>query len=198
MYKVSERCWRARRIIYMYDIKSKILVKWKARKKMADSANQRVWFPFPGKKKSEYQVLYLKLYLLAVPIQKKLCNLHKYLCKQVNSVQSLSPVWLSATPRSAAPQASLSITNSWSVQLSHPLLSPSPPAFNLSQHQRKIFPVSQYFASCGQNIGVSTSASVLPMNIQEWFSLGWTGWISLQSKGLSNSLRTPQFRSINS
>ena len=47
------------------------------------------------------------------------------------------------------------------------------------------FPVSQFFASGGQSIGVSASASVLPMDIQDWFHLGWTGWISLQSKGLS-------------
>ena len=47
------------------------------------------------------------------------------------------------------------------------------------------FQMSQLFASCGQSIGVSASASVLPMNIQDWFPLGWTGWISLQSKGLS-------------
>ena len=47
------------------------------------------------------------------------------------------------------------------------------------------FPMSQFFASDGQNIGVSASASVLPMNIQDLFPLGWTGWISLQSKGLS-------------
>ena len=47
------------------------------------------------------------------------------------------------------------------------------------------FPVNQFFPSCGQSIGVSASASVLPMNIQDWFSLGWTGQISLQSKGLS-------------
>ena len=46
-------------------------------------------------------------------------------------------------------------------------------------------PVSQLSASGGQSIGVSASASVLPMNIQDWFPLGWTGWISLQSKGLS-------------
>ena len=48
------------------------------------------------------------------------------------------------------------------------------------------FPVSQFFASGGQSIGVSASASVLPMSIQDWFLLGWTGWISLQSKGLSS------------
>ena len=47
------------------------------------------------------------------------------------------------------------------------------------------FPMSQLFASGGQSIGASASASVLPMNIQNWFPLGWTGWISLQSKGLS-------------
>ena len=46
------------------------------------------------------------------------------------------------------------------------------------------FPMNQFFASGGQSIGVSGSASVLPMNIQDWFPLGWTGWISLQSKSL--------------
>ena len=49
------------------------------------------------------------------------------------------------------------------------------------------FPMSQFFASGGQSIGVSASASVLPMNTQDWSSLGWTGWISLQSKGLSTN-----------
>ena len=47
------------------------------------------------------------------------------------------------------------------------------------------FPMSRFFASGGQSIGVSASTSVLLMNIQDWFPLGWTGWISLQSKGLS-------------
>ena len=60
------------------------------------------------------------------------------------------------------------------------------------------FPRSQFFASGGQSIGVSASASVLPMNIQDWFLLGWTGWISLQSKGLSRVFSTPQIKSINS
>ena len=69
------------------------------------------------------------------------------------------------------------------IQPSHPLSCPSPPTFNLSQHQ--FFPVSQLFTSGGQSTGVSASTSVLPMNIQDWFPLGWTGWISLQSKGLS-------------
>ena len=47
------------------------------------------------------------------------------------------------------------------------------------------FQMSQLFASGGQSFGVSASTSVLPMNTQDWFPLGWTGWISLQSKGLS-------------
>ena len=47
------------------------------------------------------------------------------------------------------------------------------------------FPMSQFFTSGGHSIGVSASASVFPMNIQDWFPLGWTSWISLQSKGLS-------------
>ena len=47
------------------------------------------------------------------------------------------------------------------------------------------FPKSQFFASGGKSVEVSASTSVLPMNIQDWFPLGWTGWMSLQSKGLS-------------
>ena len=60
------------------------------------------------------------------------------------------------------------------------------------------FPMTQFFASGGQSIGVSASTSVLPMNTQDWYPLGWTGWISLQSKGLSRSYLTPQFKSISS
>ena len=67
------------------------------------------------------------------------------------------------------------------IQRSHPLSSPFPPALNLSQHQGLF---RQLFALGGQSIGVSASTSVLPMNIQDWFPLGWTGWIFFQSKGL--------------
>ena len=69
------------------------------------------------------------------------------------------------------------------IQPSHPLSSPSLPARKLSQHQS--FPMSQLFAWDGQSNGVSASASVLSINTQYWFPLEWTGWISLQSKGLS-------------
>ena len=69
------------------------------------------------------------------------------------------------------------------IQPSHPLSSPSPPTFNFSQHQ-SLFQC-QFFTSGCQSIGVSALAPVLPMNIQDWFPLGWTGWLSLQSKELS-------------
>ena len=71
------------------------------------------------------------------------------------------------------------------IQPSDPLSSTSPPAFNLSQHQT--LQMSLFFESGGQRIGVSASASVLPMNIQDWFPLEWAGWISLQSNGLSRA-----------
>ena len=69
------------------------------------------------------------------------------------------------------------------IQPSHPLSSHSPPTFNLSQDQGLF--QGQFFASGGQSIGVSASESLLPMNTQDWSPLGCTGWISLQSKGLS-------------
>ena len=71
-------------------------------------------------------------------------------------------------------------------QPSHPLLSPSPPAPSPSQHQS--FPMSQLFAWGGQSTGVTALALFLPKNTQDWSPLEWTGWISLQSKGLSKSL----------
>ena len=73
-------------------------------------------------------------------------------------------------------------------QWCHPTISSSVAFFSFclqSSPESGSFPVSQFFTSLGQSIGVSASASVLPMNIQGWFPLGWTGWISLPSKGLS-------------
>ena len=60
------------------------------------------------------------------------------------------------------------------------------------------FQISQLFTSGGQSTGAWASASILPMNIQDWFPLGFTGLISLQSKGLSRVFSTPQFKSISS
>ena len=70
------------------------------------------------------------------------------------------------------------------IQPSHSFLPPFPPSLSLSQH-RGLFQWSWLFASGGQSMGASTSASVLPLNIQGWFPLGLTGLISLLSKGLS-------------
>ena len=70
------------------------------------------------------------------------------------------------------------------IQSSHPLCVPFSSCLQ-SFPESESFPMSQFFVSGGPSIGASASGSVLPMNIQEWFPLGWTGWISLQSKGLS-------------
>ena len=78
------------------------------------------------------------------------------------------------------------------IQPSHPLLSPSPPALNLSQHQG--LPISWLFKSGGLTLGASASASVLPMNIQSWFPLRLTDLISLQSKGLSRVISRTTFQ----
>ena len=114
---------------------------------------------------------------------------------QFSSIQSLSCVWLFVTPRTAARQASLSITNSWSPpnpcpssQWCHPTISSSVIPFSsclLSFPASGSFQMSQFFASGSQSIGVSGSTSVLPMNTQDWSPLGWTGWISMKFKGPS-------------
>ena len=72
----------------------------------------------------------------------------------------------------------------WCHPSFHPLLSPFSSCLQ-SFPTSESFPVSRLFTSGGQSIGAPASSSVLPMNIQDWFPLGWTGWISLQSKGLS-------------
>ena len=138
----------------------------------------------------------------------------------LSSVQSLSQVLLFATSWTAACQAFLCPSPTPGVyskscplsQGCHETISSSLYPFS---SRLQPFPASgsfqmnQLFASRGQSIGVSASASVLPINIQDWFPLGWTGWISLLSKGLSRvfsnttalvclCVPTPQFKSINS
>ena len=110
-------------------------------------------------------------------------------------IQSLSRVWLFATPWTAACQDSLSFTFSQSCsnscplsQWCHPTISSSAIPFSSclqSFPASGSFPMSQLFSWGGQSSGVSASASVLPMNIQNWFPLGCTGLVSLLSKGLS-------------
>ena len=128
----------------------------------------------------------------------KLCGSWKQRRVQFSSVQLLSCVRLFAIPWNGASQASLSITNSRSLPklmsigsvmpfnhliLCHPLLLPS----IFPQHQglfkwvgpHQVAKVLEF-----QLQSFKVSASVLPMNIQNWYPLGWTGWISLHSKGL--------------
>ena len=141
-----------------------------------------------------------------------------YYIYNISSDQSLSRVRLFATPWTAAyrppcPSPTPRVhpnpfPSSWWC---HPTISSSlipfsscPQSFPASGY----FQMSQLFPSGGQSIGVSASTSVLTMNTQEWSPLGWTGWISLQSKGLSRvspahppkkeSSPTSQFKSFNS
>ena len=103
----------------------------------------------------------------------------------------------SATPWTAAHQASLSSTNSLSLLKLLSIESAMPSNRLVLCHPLlllpSIFPSIRVFSNESvlrirwPNIGVSASTSVLPMNIQDWFPLGWTGWISLQFKGLSKS-----------
>ena len=129
-------------------------------------------------------------------------------CIQFSSLQLFSSVWLFATPWTAAHQASLSITNSQSLLklmfiesvmpsnyliLCCPLLLP-PSIFP----SNRVFSIALVFTSGGQSIGVSGSASVLPMNIQDWSPLGRTGWSPCSPRDSQESSPTPQFESINS
>ena len=110
-------------------------------------------------------------------------------------VQSLSCVWLFVIPWTAGRHAfysSLSpgvCSNSYPLNpWCHPTISSSVTPFSSCRQSFPAsgsFPMSQLFASGVQSIRVSASTSVLPMNTEEWSPLGWTGWISLQSKGLS-------------
>ena len=139
--------------------------------------------------------------------------IHKFLQWMYNllsSIQSLSHVWLFATPRTAACQASLELASSTprvyanSCPLSqwcHPTVSSSVITFSSSLQsfpESGSFQMSQLFASCGQSIGVSASTSVLPTNTPGWSPLGWTGRSPCSPRDSKESSPKPQFKSINS
>ena len=116
--------------------------------------------------------------------------------------QSFNLVHLFATPWTPACKASLSITNSRGPLKVMSIASVMPPNRLILScpllllpsifPSIKVFSVSQFFASGGQSIGVSASASVLSVNIQDWFPLGWTDWISLwESQFLGSLIRIP-------
>ena len=128
------------------------------------------------------------------------------LASSVSSVTQSCPTL--CDPMDCSTQASLSITTpraySNSCPLSrwcHPTISSSVIPFSSRLQSFPVsrsFQMSQFFASGGQSIGVLASASVLPMNIQDWFPLGWTGWIPCYPRDSQESTPTPQFKSINS
>ena len=122
--------------------------------------------------------------LKSINIVSKYC--HKFILFQFSSVQLLSLVWLFANPWIAARQASWPsptprvYSNSCPLcRWCHPAISSSVVPFSSCPQPLPAsgsFPMSQLFAWGGQSIGVSSSASVLPMNTQDWSALGWTGW----------------------
>ena len=129
------------------------------------------------------QIYYLSMLILFVQFSS--------ISVQFNSVQSLSPTLCDPMncnmPGYPVHHQLLEIIQThvnWvgdAIQPSHPL--PSPLLLHLQSFPASgSFPMSRFFPSCGQSIGVSASASVLPMNTQDWSALGLTGWISLQSK----------------
>ena len=159
-----------------------------------------------------------------------ICILHVFVCVCIVQL-SCSVVCDSATPWTAAHQASLSITNSRSLlklmsmesqyihgvhgythvhgisflspwsRWCHPTISSSVVPFSSrleSLQESESFQMRQLSASGGQSIAVSASTLAFPMNIQDWFPIGWIGWISLQSKELWRSSPTPHFKGINS
>ena len=123
------------------------------------------------------------------------CAVNIFLLLQLSSLQSLSCVWLFATqgPQHTRPPCpsptpgvypnSCSLS-SWCRQTISSSVVPFSSCLQ-SFPASGSFQMSQLFTSGGQSIGVSASTSVLPMNTQDWSPLGWTGWISLQSKGFS-------------
>ena len=134
-------------------------------------------------------------------------RIQEYFSRYSCMLTSVNVMSNSVTPCTAACQASLPFTVSFSllklisiesvmpfnhIILCHPL---SPPTLGLSKHQGLF-----HWVSSSHQVATifSVSASVLPMNIQDWSPLVWTGLISLQFKGLSESSPTPQFKSINS
>ena len=144
--------------------------------------------------------------------EKRLCRVWNALvvCQEFSSVQfsrsvvsdSLQPHESQhARPPCPSPTPRAHSNSRPSSRWCHPAVSSSVVPFSScpqSLPASESFPMSQLFTWGGQSIGVSASASVLPVNTQDWSPLEWTGWITLQSEGLSGVSPTLQFKSINS
>ena len=141
--------------------------------------------------------------------ERKIIGMNYEHCPQIHAkpcaLASRPLIWLQAVLHARLPcpsptpgACSNSYPSSWWC---HPNISPSVVPFSSclqSFPALRSFPMSQFFTSGGQSIGTSASASVLPMNTQDRSPLGWTGWISLQSKGLSRVFLRIELESINS
>ena len=145
----------------------------------------RMWYA-PGKGKLSE----VKIKTTAFALKEFTQSSHQLSSVQLLSRVSLQPHGLQHS-RPPCPSATPGVYSNWCPlsRWCHPTISSSVVPFSSGLQSFPAsgsFQMSQLFASGGQNIGVSASTSVLPMNIQRWFLLGWTGWISLQSKGFSS------------
>ena len=143
--------------------------------------------------------MYIWVYYTYIYIQYNLYTHTHMHTHSFSSVQSLSRVRLHESehtrPPCPSPTPGVHSNSCPLSQWCHPTISSSTvPFFSCLQSfpASRSFPMSQFFASGGQSIGVSASASILPMNTQDLSPLGWTGWISQECSP------TPQFKSINS
>ena len=126
---------------------------------------------------------------------KKVCYICIYTMKYSVKFSSIAQPWLTLQPHESqharppcqSPTPGVYPNPCPSSRWCHPTISSSVISFSSCPQSHPAsgsFPISQLFAWGGQRTGVSASASILPMNTQDWSPLGWTGWISLQSKGL--------------
>ena len=141
--------------------------------------------PSPTSSPSSSRQLFLPVHSMPAPV-------YQLLYSQLSSVAQSCPTLCNpidcSTPGLPVHHQLLGFTQTHVHRWCHPAISSSIIPFSSrlqSFPESRSFPMSQFFKSGSQRIGVSASPSVLPMNIQDWFPLGWTGWISLKSKGLS-------------
>ena len=134
--------------------------------------------------------MYIILFIVLPPVTKTMCGTHSV---QFSSVAQSCPTLRPHESQHARPPCPSPTPGVYSISYPlsrwcHPTISSSVVPFSSCPQSFPAsgsFPMSQLFTWGGQSTGVSASASVLPMNTQDWPPLGWTGWISLQSKGLS-------------
>ena len=156
--------------------------KWTVLKGLGESEHKGLWYAKKGVKLSWILCKYIYFCYAKFLLEASVQFSHSVMSDSLwpHGLQHARPPCPSPTPRVYSNSCLLS-------RWCHPtILSFVVPFFSRLQSfpASGSFPVSQFFASGGQNIGVSALASVLPMNIQDWFPLGWTNWISLQSNGL--------------